>query len=144
MIQVLWFLLGLVAAVPFVFFAKGQGARLEQSILAQGLVIAALIYVGFAALWSNLGWVAIELGGLLIYGLFALLAWRHTVLWLAAGWAVHPLWDMGLHWVGQGHTIAPAWYVIACLAFDLLVAGYILTRLHSWRDISPGMRFGRI
>lgn len=109
----------------------------------QGLIIAAIVYVGFATIWGNGLWFLIEIGGLLIYGLFVLLALRYTMIWLAVGWALHSIWDLGLHWIGQGHTIAPAWYVIACLSFDLLVAGYILTRIDRWRELSPGISFGR-
>ncbi len=129
----IWFLLGLVAATLFLFLARSQGAHREQATLAQGLIIAALIYVGFAAIWGNGRWLAIESGGLLIYGLFVLLAWRYTMRWLAVGWAAHPLWDILLHWLGQGQAIAPAWYVIACLSFDLVIAGYILVHQNRWK-----------
>lgn len=144
MMQVLWFLLGLILAALFMFFARSQGVHRERMILAQGLLIAAIIYVGFAAVWGNRFWIAVEVGGLLIYGLFAFLALRYTIVWLAVGWAAHPFWDIFLHWMGQGHIIAPEWYVIACLSFDLLVAGYLFICVNRWRDASPRVRFGRI
>ncbi len=44
---------------------------------------------------------------------------------LAAGWALHPIWDAGLHLQGSGATHAPEWYVVACISFDLLIASFI-------------------
>ena len=55
-----------------------------------------------------------------------LLGVRRSPLWLAAGWALHPLWDIALHYVGPGHAFAPETYTIACLSYDLLVAAYIV------------------
>ena len=45
--------------------------------------------------------------------------------WLAAGWAIHPLWDVVLHYLGAGHAFAPEAWAISCVSFDLLVAAYI-------------------
>jgi len=55
----------------------------------------------------------------------ALLGLRGSPYWLAAGWALHPLWDVGLHYIGPGHSFAPMTYAIACISFDLVVAAYI-------------------
>jgi len=132
--QALWFGLGIVTAALFLWYARGHTAQDEKSILGAGLVIAALVYVGFAALWGNPTWLAIELMGVLMYGLFYFLAQRGSAYWLAAGWAAHPLWDVLLHLVGKGHTIAPEWYVIACISFDLLVAAYIVSQVGIWSE----------
>ena len=45
--------------------------------------------------------------------------------WIVAGWALHPLWDVGLHYLGRGRPFAPETHTIACLSFDLLVAAYV-------------------
>lgn len=142
MLQFVWFGLGQVVAALFLFYARSQGPHKEMYILRTGLIIAAVIYVGFAALWGNSGWVLIEITGIAVYGLFAVLALRHSAVWLAIGWAAHSLWDVLLHLFGQGHAIAPEWYVIACLSFDLLVAGYILTRFTEWKQMGSPTRVG--
>jgi hypothetical protein len=36
-----------------------------------------------------------------------------------------PSWDIGLHYLGPGTLFVPAWYPIACVSFDLLVAVYV-------------------
>ena len=65
--------------------------------------------------------------------LFVTLAWlglRQSAIWLAIGWAVHPAWGAFLHMRGPGATFAPAWYVVACISFDILVAAFILFKRH--------------
>ena len=56
---------------------------------------------------------------------------RGSPSWLAFGWALHPAWDAGLHLHGYGASFAPEWYVLACISFDLLVAGYIAARFRT-------------
>ncbi len=63
-----------------------------------------------------------DYGGLGVWGLF------RSPVWLAAGWALHPVWDLGLHYFGPGHAFAPDAYAVTCLSFDLLVAGYVAIR----------------
>ncbi|MEZ4664857.1 MAG: DUF6010 family protein [Caldilineaceae bacterium] len=141
MIYLFWLLLGLVLAMPFLLWARSRGPQREPAFWALGLIGAAIIYIGFAIAWGNSGWVAVEIGGLLVYSLFVWLARRRGMVWLAVGWAAHPLWDVVLHWLGAGHMVAPEWYVFACLSFDMLVAGYILVRINQWQDRTLRLKF---
>ena len=59
---------------------------------------------------------------------WGLIGWRGSAKWLGLGWAVHPVWDFGLHHLGPGHGIGPWTYAIACISFDWVVAAYILIR----------------
>jgi hypothetical protein len=43
----------------------------------------------------------------------------------ASGWALHPVWDIALHYFGPGASFAPVAYTVSCLTFDLAVAAYI-------------------
>jgi hypothetical protein len=126
MLIFIWLLLGLVAGSLFVRYVHVHPAR-RKFILGLGLVVAALIYVVFA-LWSNALslWLLIELAGVALYGTAGLLGMRGSIWWLAAGWALHPVWDVVLHSLGAGSVFAPQWYVFACVSFDLLVAGYVV------------------
>ena len=124
----LWLLLGLVFGALFLAFARAQG-QAEVRTLAAGLVVAAIIYVGFAFAQASVSWVLFEIAGVAFYGALAWLGIRHSVLWLAAGWALHTLWDTWLHLFGGGASFAPEWYVVACISFDLLVAVYVACRL---------------
>jgi hypothetical protein len=125
----LWLLVGLLAAWPLLRYARARSPRANTVILGRGLIVAALVYVVFAALWGDLGWAALELAGAGAYGMFYWLALRGSPAWLAAGWGLHPAWDGLLHLAGPGSAIAPEAYVLACISFDLAVAGYVLYRL---------------
>jgi hypothetical protein len=46
-------------------------------------------------------------------------------MWLALGWALHPIWDLGLHRFGPGQ-FAPEAYPVSCLSYDLIVAAVIV------------------
>lgn len=92
---------------------------------AQGLVIAAIIYVLFALRMPNLQWILIELGGVVLYGTFAFLAIKRAWYWLGIGWLLHVLWDTLLHANGYPGYV-PIWYTHICLGFDIVVGGYVL------------------
>ncbi len=65
--------------------------------------------------------------GVALFGAVAWLGARRAALWLAAGWAAHVGWDLLLHPLTDG-GYAPAWYVRACVGFDLVVAAWIALR----------------
>jgi hypothetical protein len=101
-----------------------------RSLLVIFLFIAAGAYFGFAVLARDLlgtrpVWMLVELVQVIVFGTMALLGWRGSPWWLVAGWALHPVWDVLLHYIGPGRSFAPWTYAIACVSFDLLVAAYI-------------------
>lgn len=97
-----------------------------RTLLATVLFAAAGAYFGFA---FNPGtpriWVLIELLQVIAFGTLGLYGWRGSPYWLALGYALHPVWDFGLHYVGPGNSFAPLPYAIACISFDWVVAAYI-------------------
>ncbi len=121
----IWILLGFIGAIAFLALIRVRPKH-ESLALAVGLVVAALIYVSFAASGdASQPWIAVEVAGIGIYGGLAALGLRYSNWWLMLGWMVHPLWDIGLHLVGEGAAFTPAWYTTTCASFDLLVAAYI-------------------
>ncbi len=117
-------LTGVVLALPYIAFCR-RAARPEVP-LALGLAVAALIYLVLAGLrGGTAGELRWELGGVV---LFSVTAWVGVRWWpavLAAGWAGHVAWDLLLHPV-EVSGYAPWWYPVACIGFDLLVAGWVL------------------
>ena len=84
-----------------------------RALLAIALVIAAVAYVAFAiGAGESALWVVGELVGVSVYGAMGLLGVRGSPMWLAAGWALHPLWDVVLHYFGPGRSFAPINYTI--------------------------------
>ena len=120
---VLWLLLGALLAVPYVAVGRRRRGRAARAWWAGGLVGAALVYVAFA-LAAGEG-VLLELGGLALYGAMAAVGLRGHRGWFAAGWLLHPLWDLGLH---LGGGVAPEWYVWVCLAFDAVAGVWLWAR----------------
>ncbi len=111
--------------------------RFTKLILAVVLVIAAVIYIFFVHKIDHTGWLLVEIAGVGIYGMMAWLGVRRSPWWLAAGWALHPLWDVALHFFGPGHTFAPISYTIPCLSYDLLVAAVIAIGItFGWRHFA--------
>jgi hypothetical protein len=97
-----------------------------RSFLVLFLFIAAGLYIVFAlGAGESALWVLVELVGVAIFGAMALLGLRGSLWWIVAAWALHPLWDVVLHYLGPGRSFAPETYTIACLSFDWLVAAYI-------------------
>jgi hypothetical protein len=118
-------LVGAMLGALFATFARARKAA-EARVLALGLVVAALIYVGLALGGKGREWLVIELAGV---GLFASVAWlglRASRWWLAVGWVAHVTWDVGLH-LDRAQAVVGAWYPLLCVGFDLVVAGFVVS-----------------
>lgn len=119
--------IGIFLAIGFILLVRrSRSYTREKRSIAIGLVIASLIYVGFALFSGSLRWILIELAGVTIYAVFAPLGLRKSGWFLAAGWALHPLWDAVLH--DYSTPFVPHWYIFGCIGFDLFVASYISFR----------------
>ena len=121
---------GLVNAAVLVLLAyllsRFAGDTYGRALLAIILFIAGGVYVGFAvAAGASGAWFLAEMMQAIALGVLGLLGLRGSPYWLAAGWALHPLWDFVLHYLGSGREFAPESWAIACVSFDLLVAAYI-------------------
>lgn len=133
---------GMVSALPLLGVTVVL-RRYARVILASALIIAAILYVSFAWPTAGLLWLLIELVGVGIFGAMAVLGVRRSAWWLVAGWGLHPLWDIPLHFFGPGHTFAPVNYTISCLGFDLIVAGFVAFGILSgWKHFSTSTTKG--
>jgi hypothetical protein len=117
--------------VPAFLLSRFTRDIVGRSVLVIFLFIAAGAYFGFATsgrevLGTGQVWMLVELVQVVGFGTLALLGLRGSPYWLAAGWALHPFWDVALHYVGPGHPFTPWTYAIACVSFDWLVALYIV------------------
>lgn len=137
MSPVFWLTAGAVGGAVFVLVAYAI-RRQTMQILFRGLVVAALAYVVFAiAGRASAGWVLLELLGVGAYGAIGYLGVRRSPWWLAAGWALHPVWDVALHYLGPGHVFAPAPYALGCLTWDPIVAAFV-----AYRTVRPASTSG--
>src|ERR1700741_2620446 len=86
---------GLFLGVGFVLLVRLSASYAR--LFAIGLVVTAVIYVGLAIFNGSVKWISIEVAGVAIFAGFALLGLKKSEWFRAAGWALHPLWDAGLH-----------------------------------------------
>ena len=108
--------------------------RYEVWAWAGFLVVAALIYVGFAAFnGASAKWTWTELGGVAGYGLIAWMGAARFPQLVGVGWLLHVLWDVVLH--PGGHPgFVPSWYPPLCLGFDVFVGVALVVRFRVTDD----------
>lgn len=115
-----------VSLIAF-FLSRLAGDIVARTFLATVLFAAAGAYFGFAFIGPvSRIWLLVELLQCVAYGTLGLIGWRGSAKWLALGWALHPVWDFGVHHLGPGRSFAPLTYVFACITFDWVVSAYIL------------------
>ena len=133
LLTVIALILGVALSLAFVGLARRYPPGGERRVYAVGLVVAALVYVGFgAAGGAGARRLALEIFGVLLYGAAAW-AGRRGRPWLhALAWAAHVGWDVLLHLSGAGAEYTPHWYPWLCVSFDLVMAGAVLAS--SWRS----------
>lgn len=124
-----WFVAGLLAGAWYLQFAQRGHVGRERKAYTNGLLIAGMVYVLFALVWGDARWVGIEVLGVAACAVLVWLGRHHHFLWVGLGWLLHPLWDVALHLRGPGAHVVPAWYAVACVSFDVLLAVAIGLRL---------------
>ncbi len=130
MLILLYLFLGLIGAIFLLWYAKQLPNRASHKLLGRALIIAALIYPLMALIQNQHEHLLTELSGIVVYGLFYLLSFKHHINWLAIGWLLHPVWDVFLHLYGPIQEVVPIWYAWACVSFDVLVGVYIFVILN--------------
>ena len=128
-----WLIIGAVGGVVLSLIAfllsRFVNDLVGRTVLATVLFAAAGAYFGFAVMARVLPiWWLVELLQCVAFGTLGLYGWRGSAKWLLLGWALHPVWDFVMHYIGPGRDIGPDFYSIACLTFDWTVAAYILIR----------------
>jgi hypothetical protein len=121
---------GVVAAVVSLVLIQRRRWNTQRKLMAAWLLIAALIYPALVILRGANEWLLYEFVGVVLYGLFAWMGWRVSLVALAAGWALHVCWDVLAH-----GAYMPAWYPMVCFGFDLALAGFIFWK---WQQQKHG------
>ena len=118
-------LAGTVLGALFALLADSRRNPGNPRLFGLGLIVAAVVYVVFALTRAEGRWIAVETIGLILFTGLAWLGMKVSVWWLALGWAAHAGWDVGLH-LDQTQPVIGPWYPLACVGFDLVVAGFLL------------------
>ena len=128
---------GAVLSLIAWLLSRFAGDIAGRTLLSTVLFVASGAYFGFAVMAQvSCVWLLIELLQCIGIGVLGLIGWRGSAKWLALGWALHPVWDFGVHYLGPG-TFAPWPYVIACISLDWVVAAYILIRYRGSTGLTP-------
>ena len=123
----LMLLAGVVLAEAFAALARWAGPQRALRMHAAALVVAGLAYVAFALAAGDATGLAVEAAGTAILLALAVVGYRRrSARIFALAWALHPLWDVGMHTLGRG-GYAPHAYVVVCIGFDLLLAALLVT-----------------
>lgn len=129
---------GVTLLLMYVTRARGDAAiPLERGVLAVFLAGMPAIYL---ARWGMAGsshghpeWLAVELGGLLLFGVLAVFGLRRSPWFLVVGIAGHGLaWDVP----HLSSAYIPTWYAVMCMLVDVGLGLYAATRIPRWRRAS--------
>lgn len=121
---------GVVSALVYGGLLELAPRRWRLTLASVGLVVAALLYMGFAFV-QGYGQVLHVVGGA-PFVVAAVLARRHSFV-LGGAWIAHALWDaLALTHGGP----APAWYPYWCGALDVAFGLYLMARARSWQDVA--------
>ncbi len=114
-----------------------HGVLFERNLLAGFLVLMPLVYVArylFAATGGANYWFWVEVLGTAIFVALAVLGVKRSPWFLAIGMVLHGLaWDA---WHYRNSAYIPDWYVIACLAVDLSMGAYMVSRVPAYQRAS--------
>lgn len=130
-------IIGVILATITLYVFRFLREESYKKFFAGSLIIAALIYVGFASFGisfetSTYNWLLVEILGVLIYTFFAYAGVKISAWFLAVGWIAHVLWDVGLHY-GEATAFVPNFYPTVCIGFDIVFGVYIAYRFY-FRD----------
>lgn len=131
----LYVVFGAVAAQILAVVARKAPERTFR-IYADALAVASFIYVAFAMASMESGWLAVEIAGLLIFVGFAYFGLKRSLTWLWIGWALHILWDAGVHLIFEA-AFVPDWYPVACIGFDAVVVYHVYRMQRAVRGAAP-------
>lgn len=124
MLTLFYLITGAILAMGFLRVVSTSSSDRART-LGFALVVASFVYVAFAMAAMESSWLLVEIGGVLLFLAFAALGQKRSLYWLAAGWGLHIVWDLGLHVVSTAEFV-PFWYPVACTSFDLVVSGYVV------------------
>jgi len=125
---ILQILAGVLLAAGVLYAIKGFSQKIRITLTTVALLAAVLVYVLLALFSSNPVFIAVEIIGLLLFLFLIGLGYRYTLWFVAMGWILHVLWDVGLY-PAQTAPYVPQWYAWLCVGFDVAMAFYMGTLL---------------
>lgn len=122
-------LIGIGLAVVTIVLVTRLPDRYSLDLLALLLAAIAAIYVGFALSDGRASSIVLEVGIAVVFILLAAGGRWFSPLLLAGAYGAHGVWD-AIHHPKAIQTRIPSWYAPFCLAYDLVVGGFVA--LNKW------------
>src|SRR5215472_9189105 len=128
------FVVGILLALLFLLLVHTAPPMVARQAIALFLAFTACVYVG-ALLAQQIPpqFVALEIAVAGVVFAFAAVGLRAQTAWLAAGYALHGVWDFAHHPRGVPTRVA-AWFPPLCAVFDFVVAIALL--IGPWRPMA--------
>lgn len=120
---------GALLAFGMIGLVKRRRKEDTTYVYAAALIVAAAIYAAFSMNAGPGEWVLLELAGVVLFGVLAVLGFRKSMAILASGWTLHVGWDI-VHQVTDSADFVPAWYPMLCVAFDVVIGIHLFL---GWR-----------
>jgi hypothetical protein len=126
------YLVGLILSLAVTGFATVIGFDRDRAFYPTVLIVIASYYVLFAVMGASGRTLAIEIAVASGFSLLAVLGFTRN-LWLVATAVVgHGVFDFVHHWLIENPGV-PQWWPGFCLAFDVILGGWLAARLMSHR-----------
>jgi len=122
------YLIGLILAVGVAAFARISGFDRERAFYPTVLIVTASYYVLFAAMGASGRTVLTESMVATIFSALAVIGFRKNLWFAVAAMVGHGIFDL-LHRVFIENPGVPLWWPGFCLAFDVVVGGWLGLRL---------------
>ncbi len=123
------FIIGLFAAVAIVVSGRAAGFDGDRSFLPTVLVVIALLYVLFGVEDGAPTVVVAETAVALAFVVVAVVAFRRrSPALLAAGLALHGIWDLAHPALLSSSDAVPVWWPAFCLGVDIPLAAWAFAR----------------
>jgi len=115
---------GLWLALSFAIATHYFAGEHQLEILALFLALTSCVYGGAILTPAGTKYSLVELPFVVVIFISSILGLLFSPLWLAAGYLLHGVWDLGHHF---NHVKTPMvkWFPPLCAAFDLLMAIFI-------------------
>ena len=127
------YILGIALAVITCFPARTLAPRTEQRFFSVIMIFVAVGFFGFPLERGDMLGTLSELLAMAFFlaGVVASALWNP--LFLPLTFLAHGAWDLA-YLAGASHSVKPDWLVELCVPYDWLVAGYLFTRVGTWRS----------
>ena len=119
---------GIVLGILVAAFLRSVGFDRDRAVYPTILIVIALYYVLFAVMGGSVAALGIELIGLIVFALVAVLGFARNPWWIVAGLSGHGAFD-SVHSRLIANPGVPAWWPAFCGSIDVCLAACLAVLL---------------